>query len=170
MSMKTNFDTVYVHYGADVFDPVITAKNGLAYDWKKAFMGKPSGLWASSVDAGLSWKDWCESEDYHTEQLEKCFRFKIKDGARILEIHQIEDILDYLEKSVDGWTVWLDGAHMHASLNANRLRSEFDGMELYLSENWQLRDQYFYPWDVDSICIWNPDVVEVIKQEEEKEN
>ena len=166
MSMKTNFDTVYVHYGSDTFNRAQVALS--ASHWNKASIGKPNGLWASPVDAKEGWKDWCEGEDFNTERLDKSFKFKLTKGSRILEIHQIEDILFYVISNDLGWRVWIGFESMCVVLNRDALMTDFDGMELYLSENYKLRDQFFYSWDCDSICIWNPDVIEVIKEEEKE--
>lgn len=166
MSMKTNFDTVYVHYGSDTFSRAKVALS--ASDWSKISIGKPDGLWASPVDAREGWKDWCEGVDWNTASLNKHFKFKLKDTARILEVHKIEDILLYVYKHHLGWGLWYDGKSVKVYLDKQALMEDFDGMELYLSENYKLRDQFFYAWDCDSICIWDPDVIEVIKEEEKE--
>lgn len=168
MGMKMNFDTEYIHYGADEYDPKLTRQNGLGVNWTKISIGKPNGLWASPVKSESGWKNWCEDNDYCTDRLTKYFKFKLKNGAKILEIREFSDILDYFVKSKHGWLVWINGDCYNAYLNSKKLIENFDGMELYLSENWQLRDQYFYTWDCDSICIWNPDVVETIKEKEKE--
>ena len=160
MGLKTNFDTEYVHYGANEFIPEKVTED--AKYWRKNSIGKPSGLWASPLNAELNWKDWCEEEDFHTERLDESFKFKLKNGSRILEVHQIEDILLYVVPNNFGFRLWVGSESKLVLLNRDALMSDFDGMELYLSENWLLRDMYFYTWDCDSICIWNSDVIEVL--------
>lgn len=166
MSMKTNFDTVYVHYGSDTFNRAQVVIS--ASDWNKVLIGKPNGLWASPVDAKGGWKDWCEGEEFHLDALDKHFKFKLKDTARILEVHNIEDIFRYVYEHRFGWELWYNGKSTKVYLDNQALMEDFDGMELYLSENYKLRDQFFSAWDCDSICIWNPDVIEVIKEEEKE--
>ena len=46
-------------------------------------------------------------------------------------------------------------------LNLEKIYKHFDAMELHLSDDRNgLRDtNVFYGWDVDSIVVWNPDVI-----------
>ena len=42
---------------------------------------------------------------------------------------------------------------------------EFDGMVLIHGKHYcELHSNGFGTWDVDSICVWNPDIIELIKQ------
>jgi hypothetical protein len=41
-------------------------------------------------------------------------------------------------------------------LDLEKLYAEFDGMELFISEDFEhLHNGMFNLWDVDSICVWN---------------
>lgn len=149
-SEKFPSSVIYVHYGADKYDPELHKKNA-AKEWP-AGLFKPSGLWASRFLANFGWRDWCESEDYHTDRFDKSFGFRLKEGTRILEVHKDNDIIPYTIHK--GIIPTLD------SLNKSKLMAEFDGIELFYSENSaNLRYNHFYTWDCDSICIWNPDVI-----------
>ena len=78
----------YVHYGADKFD-----RN---HPLSEPMWDKPAGLWASPVGAKWGWKDFCQSEKFHTERLDHSFSFQLKKGTRILTVRKPEDINDFL--------------------------------------------------------------------------
>ena len=41
--------------------------------------------------------------------------------------------------------------------------NKYDGMVLIHGKHyWELHETAFYTWDVDSICVWNPDAIEII--------
>lgn len=160
MSMKTNFDTVYVHYGDDEFDPDLVTEKGILSDWAYGILMKPKGLWAAPVDAKFGWKEWCTSEDFIIPALNHSFKFKLKDNARILEVHRTIDVLDYLYEHQWLYNYTDSGKITRTALDQHKLITEFDGMEVYL-DNWEVR-WLLTGWDVNSICIWNPDVVEEV--------
>lgn len=138
---------LYRHYGENIND----------IDFDRKYMSvrgdKPDGLWASPVSCGRPWKEWCEKEGYEIEKLDRHFDFTLKPGARILEVRTKEDAAPYIRSLLGGLIQEFD----HRSL-----QRDFDGMEVYLSDNWRLKDMnVFYYWDVDSIVIWNLDVIDV---------
>lgn len=144
---------IFVHYGSDSFDPSHQYK---PY-WSKT---KPVGLWASSVKAEYGWKDWCESECFHTDRLEKSFRFTLKKDAKILQVHKETDILPYVKRNKILAEVVFNpfGSITDSSyeLDLEHLYSEYDGMELFITEDWNnFHYGMFNLWDCDSICIWN---------------
>ena len=144
----------YIHYGSDHFekDKLLSTMNP-AYKYRR--FDKPHGLWASPVKSDLGWKNWCENEDYATEKLDESFTFTLK-TCRVLHIRRPGDIEPYLEKVPPYKGQLFD----HWKLNLSKIYKNFDAMELHLSENWRLHDtDIFYSWDVDSIVIWNPDVI-----------
>ena len=152
---------IYIHYGSDVFDPKITLEAKYAKRfWDTGCYIKPGGLWASPENAYISWKEWCESEDFHTDRLDKSFRFHLKDGARVLDIFKLLDLRGY---TVHGATPF--GHNLY--LDLDMIYRDYDAMEVHHEDNyWELHGStIFNAWDVDSICVWNPDVVEVIKEE-----
>ena len=143
---------VYIHRGSDVFKPELIVKKFDRFD-------KPSGLWASPEDSDWGWREWCEAEDFRSEeQLSKSFKFKLKESARVLHIRRLRDVEPFT--TLDPSFIFFDGHE----LDLNRIYSEFDAMEVHMSDNWcELHDSLlFYSWDVDSIVVWNPDVIEVL--------
>lgn len=142
----------YVHYGNSIFRPELIVKKLDRFD-------KPSGLWASPEDSVWGWKEWCEAEQFKSEEyLNESFKFTLKNNARVLHVYSLNDVTPYL--------AWDDLLSRH-KLNLPMIYSEFDAMEVHMSGNWcELHDsELFYSWDVDSIVVWNPEVVELNKGE-----
>jgi len=163
---------IYIHYGSSHFDKNLL-ENSVKYkytDYKlKNRFFKPEGLWGSPVDTD-DWKNWCEAEDFRVDALhigsffDKSFKFKLKSTAKILVIKSFNDAIPYIED--------LEISYIHDSvrpyfskLNLEKIYDNFDGMELIHGDNWyELHiESFFNSWDVDSIVIWNPDVIEEIK-------
>ena len=73
----------YIHYGSSKYDPnkfVEPKNNPDGY-----IISKPQGgLWASKVNSEWGWKDWCRSEDFHTDRLEESFTFELSAYTTIL--------------------------------------------------------------------------------------
>ena len=83
-------DTVFVHYGsskydAEKFNPI---KN------TPLFTKPEGGLWGSLENAVYGWKEWCKTQDYHTENLEEHFRFTLSPPASILKISNKQDLTE----------------------------------------------------------------------------
>ena len=146
---------VWIHYGSDRFDPEMMVKNS-----KRIYHShKPNGLWGSPTDRNSwSWESWCKSNDYKPERLESYFKFRVSNKAKILWIHRLRDINPYIIKGNSG-------RYFDCSLNTEVLMNKFDGIVLIHGKNYsELHDNFFYSWDVDSICVWNPAVIELVKE------
>lgn len=145
----------YIHYGSSCFD-INIFKEKAANPGDNGFLNKPPyGFWASPVGSDYwTWREWCENEDYHTDRLDKSFKFTLTKKARILTVRKREDILRYLIESVTLYKPVLD---------FNRIMAEYDGMELIHGHDGKnfmdLHYNEFYSWDVDSIVIWNPYII-----------
>lgn len=132
------------------------------YETRKGVICKPSfGLWASREDAAFGWKLWCELEGCDWCSEDNKFVFNLSEGARIFEVHHENDILPYLIKT-DAIT-WAD--HKTApgdGIDFEKMMADgYDGLELFWSEDWEyFSDGLFNFWNVDSIVIWNPNVIE----------
>lgn len=156
-------DYNYIHYGIDKteYDPMRVVQ-----EKKNHLHSKPSrGLWASPLREGAyTWKEWCESEEFHTERLSTSFKFSIKDTAKILEVHSEDDILPYLVKDPnDHGYLRFGKTSMMDSLNEEVLFEKFDGIELFISDDYPtLHYGFFNSWDVDSVVVWNPDVIDIL--------
>ena len=90
----------YIHYGNDTFHPEYMPKDAallspiLLESSMTSF--KPKGLWACRTIAQYGWKEWCEGNDYYTEDLVTKFYFDLSTEARILEIHEMSDLEPYM--------------------------------------------------------------------------
>lgn len=151
----------YIHYGANQFDRAILEKNARRnlgrIDWK------PCGLWASPTNAQLSWKSWCEGEDWEGSDFSKHFCFELTPEAKVLHVRRMIDVVPYMAKSP--YESYLPTPSAFSYLDYGRLCRDYDAIELHISDNYgELHERMFYTWDVDSICVWNPDVIAVTER------
>lgn len=131
----------FVHYGANTFDPALVPNGSPHYK-------KPSGLWASPTKGDWNWKEFCLSEEFHLDRLSKHFKFTVKKSAKILVVNHLSNLKGYI-------------SHDYETLNREKLYRHYDGMMVWMGDNWhELHNNFlFWMWDVDSIVIWNPDVI-----------
>ena len=151
--MKTS-----IHYGSDTFEP----RNYGSMKLRCLSYDKPTGLWASPIDSEWSWKDWCFSNNFHTERFDKSFQFTLKDDTKILKINRPEDISDYV--------IVIDELSFSPEfpfygLDLDRIYTEYDAMEVTMSDHWgdMHNHRIFYTWDCDSIVIWNREKIILTK-------
>ena len=156
----------YIHYGSCRFDKsrFIKIVN------REMFVKPGGGLWASPVESKYGWRQWCESERFHTGRLGWSFEFTLSPGAKVLHIFAVED-LDELPKQA------CEGQLPYVCLDFEKLLADgYDAVELHLSEDrsyggfmavlyWAL-----YGWDCDSILVMNPDVIVVEDEDGREEN
>jgi hypothetical protein len=163
---------VFVTYLPEKFD--MKKFKGIEYDWQIQMVNKcRNGLWASPIDSNLGWEQWCKEENFTSaiDKMKYSFFFKLRPGAKIYSIDNINDLkkistayqrddkgrvrgkqkkIDFISLLAKGY----DG--IYASENAVRtLRNTFN------SEMDEL-----YTWDVESICIFNPNVIIPIGEDE----
>lgn len=150
-------DTVYIHYGDDQFRTMNPIAN-------RSYFTKPrGGLWASrendpeQEERGLTWRRWCEKEEFRLDQFDRYFLFKLKEGAKVLELDSVEQ-LENLPKLApynknDEWS--------ECRLDFEKLAKEYDAIEV--SKIWRLY-WALYGWDCDSILIMNPDIVDILEE------
>jgi len=158
----------YIHYGNDHLDRN-TMLQTIQTDPDGDYRNKCGGFWGSPVDAEYGWYDWCIGEDFHTERLDTSFTFTLTPDARVLTVKSIKDLppecIRYEESDIH---------HRDPRISFNYLKRYYDALEVVISSNWdELRGfsieypgLWFYSWDVDSILIWNPDVVVELKEKE----
>lgn len=179
-------DTIYVHYGSTKFDPSIIKP--LDYHEPGHFSSsvKPpfySGLWGSPIESENSWKAWNDGSEYSECDDSNAFRFKVKDGYKILMIDSLESAINLIEnyfmpnkirslfrervdvlqekqscieslRCSDPFLVCgMDGINFMKINDAG-----YSGMEISLTEFPKLY-YILYGWDCDSIVVWNPEAV-----------
>lgn len=141
---------IYIHYGDDVFYP------GLIHGpHNDEHFNKPlNALWASPEKSNYSWEVWCKMNDFHTDRLDKFFRFKLKEGAKVLYIDSLDKV-KLLPKLLSEYLAI-------QPYDFDLLKSMgYDAVEISISDCGDLY-MALYGWDCDSITVLNPDVVEVI--------
>lgn len=150
----------YIHYGNNHFDRN-NMLQAIQIDPDGDYRNKCGGFWASPVECGYSWHDWCINEDFHTERLDTHFTFTLSPNARVLTVKSIKDLpqecIVYDEA---------DYRHRDPRISFKYLKRYYDAIEVVISANYnELRGfanyhgLWFCTWDVDSILIWNPDVI-----------
>lgn len=149
---------LYVHIGSDTFDKKLfkPIKN------IEHFVKPSGGLWGSPIDSAYGWEDWVKSNNFNqTLGFEKYgkarFCFKLKDTAKLLYIDKVDILKDLPQVNDDVFQI----AKPFVALDFESLKQNYDAIELDISADsdlyWEL-----YGWDVDSILVLNPDVVDII--------
>ena len=151
MHHKKRPPKIYIHYGNNIFIP--------SHVCQPQRWDKPSGLWASPINAGWGWKDFIQTEwNSRIPTLTTSFRFHLKKGTKILKVKTMQDILPYLKEAEDCYSPW------NFQLDHTKLRKEYDGMELFYSGKYNFHDtKLFWSWDCDSLVLWNTGKIEIIK-------
>ncbi len=154
----------YIHFGSNHYDKQ-RLERAVTSDKKYRRLDKPNGLWASPIDAKYGWKEWCENEEFRLEGLEESFEFTLSPEAKILRIEKLSDATDYFiaDRRIDYANTLITTVY---SLNLPLIYDRYDAMEVILSNDWQTFHDIniFYTWDVDSICVWNPDIIVKVKE------
>ena len=146
MSNKT-----YIHYGNKTFD--INKFEKIQNEWSKPI----GGLWASPTNTDFGWKDWCKSEDFRECDEENSFKFKLKEGSKVLLVNKLSDVDQYITQD----SIYCS---MCQNLNFEKMIDDgYDAIELIHGDNYSgLHFSLFNSWDCDSICVFNPDSIEII--------
>lgn len=156
----------YTHCGAETFDAnkfreVSTYKNL-----------KPSGgFWASRQGAQRTWEGFCDYE-YQSYDTSKKLDFSLKPGAKVFEVHTLEDVAFLLQQYPMPWRSNAEGFHEYPKfglpcimIDYDAMSRDYDGIEYFHSEIGNAMG----PWDCDSICIFNPDVMEIKERSQSKD-
>ncbi len=154
----------FIHHGSNSFDiarwnPIKNAP------FERSFVKPSGGLWASPVDAELSWEKWCQMANFNTKRLSDSFEFELTGNARILKITsmavvqslpQIKDnpIVDSILQRYSKIGV----PFTEIPIDFEELSKEYDVIEFLASE-------FFCPskilsgWDCDCILVLNSNVI-----------
>lgn len=155
-------DTIFIHYGDDHFDrdKFNYVKNASIEEigWKPAFC---TCLWASPIDDPDGWHDWCEANRFRLDRLSKSFKFKLKKGSRVLEVITLDDLTNFLHTFCD------QDELKHPIVDFESIAQFYDALfvKIYTDDCEDFQQQAYwqlYGWDVDSLLIFNPDIVEEI--------
>lgn len=145
---------IYEHIGASHFD------KSLFMPIRKHFPTKPrGGFWASPCgDEFYTWKDWSK-DNYCDVDDQDHFFFTLKDEAKVFRITSQKEYEEFvnrfgkIQEEMFGLT--------KVTFDWKQVAEVLDAVEVDVS-SWMKLYDLMYSWDCDSICIFNPDIVEEI--------
>jgi hypothetical protein len=125
---------------------------------------KPNGLWVSVENSGsISWKEWCEAEDFVRATLDKPHQVLIKKSAQILLILSLKGLDDFHRKyrqplykgSKFCGINWLEVANGYQGIiiSPYQYKRRLSPIEMF----------WYYPWDCASGCIWDVSAIEDVQ-------
>lgn len=148
-------EKIYIHYGHKKYEPSMFSeiKN-------RQFIKPFGGLWASDINAEYGWKNWCKDNDFRECNEDNSFKFKLKEGSKVLVLKTKED-LKGLPQDEDS-PIWLEKNLLNdwgsVYLDFEKLKEQYDAIEVYIDElYWK-----FYGWDCDSLLVLNKECIEVV--------
>lgn len=159
---------IYRHYGHSKFDKSLFCPIS-----NREFSNKPyGGLWSCPTkDVDVDWKTWSEGNDFSLDRLKEHFDFKIKDSAKILEIKDIKDLDKLPRIRNERIRTLLEFDRMNSDIDFEELAKDYDGIMVWMyrstdiSYETKLFDGMYYRlygWDVDTLVVFNPDIIEEI--------
>lgn len=141
-----------IHYGSTVFLPerLLPVRNmNVKPEWH-------TGLWTSPVDSKRGWSDWCRMEDYGECNENNSFTLCLKEGARILVIDSMSDLMKA--------PLWVSNRFNNKYLDFELISEQYDA--IWLTDKGQEETHYsrptavdLYGWDCESVLILNADCV-----------
>ena len=144
-------NSVFYHYGASHLDK----DKIFLLDRKDS---KPrGGLWGSDKH---QWEDWCKSEEFNVSHLKTHFKFKLEDSARVLVISSDEDWKKLRQRFPEATQELFDGYFVY---DWKIIAKYFDALIVNMNRNILSRDNGFDLFDVDSVCVFNKDVVKEVR-------
>lgn len=164
-----NDKTIYEHLGESSVD------SDREYIQSEIGSFKPQGWWASPKDSKYNWRNWCKANDFRFESLEHHVEFTLKDSSKILRVDSVESLGKIL-KQYRGHLVpdrmlpvynFFAKKYVEVDFNFNhyidflKISKEYDGFEVLISSDPRLY-YVMYGYDVDSLVLWNLDVVEIL--------
>ncbi len=116
------------------------------------FRNKPHAcLWASPLQCGYPWKQFCEENDCFVESLSRHCDFYLRRCTKTLQIQTVEDLKDTFTKF--GYY----GKYSKKHFDWTKIRQQYDAIYVNIS-NFNLDTQMSYnltTWDVDSVAVFN---------------
>lgn len=157
----------YITFGIDYNDAIL---NSTKRRHVISFLNKPSyGIWGSSqidgyYDYNSYWSEWCTCEEFNTYKLQYGFTFEVDSSAKILEINHPDDIKPYLVENSNMLTFMSDMLNRFCYLiDFNKIEAEYDGIHVNYYNTMEFRNSVFRSWDVESIVIWNSNVIKNVQ-------
>jgi len=139
--------------------------NGFPSDIRQEKGAKPSGVWYGCGDAWLKWlaremPEWFGRVNYVYElEIYDAFMKVITNAEQFKSFeHEFWTRAPHQERAEHGGPI--DG--IYQSIDWPLLADiDWDGIEIcpYLQEFRMSKSYWYYPWDVASGCIWNPEAL-----------
>lgn len=149
--IKHNIDDVFIHYGDNQFD------EKKFKDIKNYSSNKPiGGLWASPINCGRSWVDFCTDNEFMLEKLDKHFRFKLKSNSNVYVVDSHESAINMINKYED------IKENIFTYLNFEKMLSDGIQAVLFLMSKDRLLYFDFYGWDCDCILVLDKNIIDVL--------
>lgn len=157
----------FISYGTTEYDSTQIKPINIDKNSKELQIGlsrnKPlGGLWASPLNSDNSWGEWCSDNSFRLDTLSKHFIFKLNKNSNI---YVIDDINDLIEIST------ITNIIGQKSINIPYLVQNYDGVFVTSKASHKLRQTPYdmnlndlYSWDVESICIWNSNIIIPIEE------
>lgn len=150
-------DNIFIHKGHPTFDPnkFLKIKN------IPLFVKPMGGLWGSPIDSSLDWTSFVNGENFNKQKyIKNSFKFKLNTDSVLIidDAHKLDNL-----PHLDTWETICDKP-MHSfydELDFEQLAKSYDAMVVLISSDYKLYER-LYGWDVDSVLVFNPDVVSVI--------
>lgn len=157
-------DMVFVSYGSTKYDSSKVRKpdlNDFGRLTHQIYINKPmGGLWASPLGSKWGWGDFCSHDAFNLETLDKHFLFRLKSSANIYVIDNIDDL-----KRISTSRNYYGNRN---AINLFELVGDYDGVFVSADAVGALRYcadvEGLASWDVESLCIWNKDMIEPIEE------
>jgi len=148
---------IYIHYGSDKFDKNLFKPIKNREDFTKPL----GGLWASREGDPLGWYQWSIDNEFHEDRLEHAFRFTLKPSANVVTIEKPKDIYKLPKTKKD--LMWPYSFYPDFEKCVRQGIDAIEIIDIYGVDNEGENSVYttLYNWDVNSILILNPEVIEV---------
>lgn len=144
-----------IRYGSESFDRTAFTPIENKIGWVKPY----GGLWASPVGSEWGWKQWCVSEEFHLEELEKSFEFNYTGNIFVIDSEADAKKMPVIK---DEYTIYFARPDFE-----KMQRSGYDAIHLTVNgqdETRFSRECCLYGWDCESVLIMNPAGIKPIEK------
>jgi len=146
-------------------------------EYQQYIEGHPNGLWYSF---GNQWadfirRDWPFDVKDYTNKYKMIFEIEV--GGNILKINTHEEAVNFTKKynpnsyfyigspshSIQSWRSNEKGNYRQGEINWALVAKDYDGIECTIIKELSFFEM-FSTWDIDSGCVWNTNVVKIIRE------
>lgn len=120
---------------------------------------KPHGLWLSDESANISWKSWCENEEFRLNTFTYRTDFEV-DLTNVLWLQSELDILNFTDEWADIRRERYNNREFtNYIIPWDRVGQQYNGILItpYIWEcRFTIKTTWYNTWDCASGCFWNP--------------